>query len=318
MRAVVFDRQLRFDQNYPDPKPGPDEALVRVHVAGISWEDLRIAAGEARFRGVPGHECVGTVVVGPPAWEGKRVACEAPCVCRSCDHCRSGLARHCRQKTVIGWDGRDGGLADFVAVPIANLHPLPTGITDDEAVFVPLLAAARQVLVQCAIEPRHQVSVVGSGRLGLLVAQVVKGTGCKLTVFGRNRATLLLCEKYGIQAMTAEECTARQDRDYVIECSGSPGGLQLALGLVRPRGTIVLKSRYAEAASDLTTLVDHEIQLSGSGDGSFPEAIDALARQAVEVRSLISRVYPAEQAMSAFEAAVKPEFVKVLLKFGPR
>jgi alcohol dehydrogenase len=289
-----------------------------VHLAGICATDLQILRGYLNFTGVLGHELVGTVVTGSPRWRDRRVVCEINCVCRTCDLCHSGLSNHCRNRTVLGIDRRDGGFADLLAVPEHNLHALPDSVSDEEAVFVEPLAAAYQVLAQCPVEPRMNVSVVGSGKLGLLVAQVLAGTGCKLSVVGRNPTTLLLCEKYGIQPIQLDELVPKQDRDVVVECTGSPQGLATAMKLVRPRGTIVLKSTCAEAGSlNLAPLVIHEVRLLGSRCGPFPEAIRALGRKAVDVRSLISRTFPIEQALAAFDAAQRPENVKILLRVNP-
>ncbi len=319
MRAVVFDQTLRFDADYPDPQPGNGECLVRVHLAGVCATDLHITRGYMSFTGVLGHELVGTVVSGPPKWCDKRVVCEINCVCRECDMCQAGLANHCRTRSVIGIEGRDGCFADLVAVPEHNLHLVPDVIADEEAVFIEPLAAAYQVLAQCPIDSRMSASVVGPGRLGLLVTQVLATTGCRLTVVGRNPKKLSLCEKKGVQAIHVDDLVGRRDRDVVVECTGAPEGLDVAMQLVRPRGTIVLKSTCAGSGSlDLAPLVIHEVKLVGSRCGPFPEAINALARQAVEVRSLISRTFPIEQAVEAFDAARQPENVKILLKINPR
>lgn len=319
MRAVTFDSKLSFDPRYPDAVPVEGEALIRVHLAGICATDRHILSGYLGFRGVLGHEMVGTVVAGSPAWRGKRVACEINAVCRRCDMCLRGLSNHCRKRTVMGIVGRDGCFADLVAVPERNLHVVPDAISDEEAVFIEPLAAAYQVLVQCPIDSRQIVSVLGSGRLGLLVAQVLKATGCKLTVVGRNREKLLLCEKRGIQSYHLDDLVARQDCDVVVECTGSPTGLKLAGELVRPRGTIVLKSTCAGTTpADLASIVVNEVRVVGSRCGPFPEAIHALARQAIDVKSMISRLFPIEQAVEAFAALARPEIIKVLLKINPR
>ena len=319
LRAVVFDGALRFEPNHPDPKPGDEDCVVRVQLAGICATDLHIIHGYMSFIGVLGHEMVGQVVSGASEWRDKRVVCEINCVCRECEMCLAGLANHCRKRTVLGIDGRDGCFADLVAVPTRNLHVLPDVISDEEAVFVEPLAAAYQVVAQCSFDERTNVCVLGPGRLGLLVAQVLVSTGCKLTVIGRNPRKLLLCEKKGIQAIHVDDLVPRQDRDVVVECTGSPEGLNIAMQLVRPRGTIVLKSTCAKPGSlNLAPIVIHEVNLLGSRCGPFPEAINALARQAVDVRSLISRTFPIEQALEAFQAAQNPDHVKILLKINPR
>lgn len=293
--------------------------MIRVHLAGICATDLHIIDGYMNFKGVLGHEMVGTVIRGSISWQGKRVACELNCVCRRCELCQAGLSNHCQKRTVMGILGRDGCFADKVVMPEHNLHEVPDVVSDEEAVFVEPLAAAYQVLTQCPIDSRMNVSVVGSGRLGLLVAQVLVATGCKLTVIGRNEKKLEFCEKKGIQGIHINELIVKQDRDVVVDCTGSPDGLELAMSLVKPRGTIVLKSTYSKAGLlNLAPLVIHEVSLLGSRCGPFPEAIHALARQAVDVRSMISRTFPIEQAVDAFNAARDPNNIKILLKMNAR
>lgn len=316
MKAVVFDgKELRVETNRPEPAPGPDEALIEVAWAGICATDLQIVRGYMNFTGVPGHEFVGRVVRGPRPWPGKRVVGEINCVCRKCDLCHSGLSQHCRDRTVLGIVGRDGAFAEYLCLPKYNLHEVPDSISDEEAVFVEPLAAAFQVVHQCKIERRMKVTVIGPGRLGLLVAQILAGLGCKLDVVGRSPAGLDFCEKKGIQPVPVDAVVPRGDRDVVVDCSGTPEGLELALSLVRPRGTIVLKSTYAGAgAPNLAPLVVNEIVLLGSRCGPFGEAIGALARRRIEVASMISRQFELARAIEAFEAARDSRNIKVLLK----
>ena len=319
MRAITFDGQLAYTDSYPEPSPAEGECLVRVHLAGICATDHHITLGYMGFRGVLGHEMVGTVVKGSPAWTGKRVACEINCVCGRCDLCQTGLASHCRNRTVLGISGRDGCFAELVAVPERNLHEVSDSITDEEAVFIEPLAAACQVIKQVPVEPRMSVAVVGSGRLGLLVAQVLAKIGCRLEVFGRNPHTLLFCEKKRIQATPVDQMRARNDRDVVVECSGSPEGLAIAMGLARPRGTVVLKSTHAaDAPINLTPAVINEVRIVGSRCGPFPDAIEALARREVEVSSMVARTYRLSRGLEAFEASADRNNIKVLLRIEPR
>lgn len=315
MNALVFRDKLEFDASYPEPEPAPDEVLVAVKLAGICATDLEITRGYMGFRGVLGHEFVGTVLKGPRQWRGKRVVAEINCICGRCEMCQRGLANHCRRRTVLGIDRRDGAFADHVAVPERNLHEVPPAVSDEQAVFIEPLAAAYQVIKQCPIEKRMRVLVVGSGRLGLLVAQVLRTTGCQLEVLGRNPETLDLCEKRGIQATPVTELVPRADRDVVVDCSGSAEGFELAAQLVRPRGTLVLKSTYVGGAPiNLTCLVVNEVTLLGSRCGPFPEAIAALARKDIDVESMISRQLPLSRGLEAFELARNPRCIKVLLK----
>ncbi|MFQ5492201.1 MAG: alcohol dehydrogenase catalytic domain-containing protein, partial [Phycisphaerae bacterium] len=280
--------------------------------------DLEIAKGYMNFQGVLGHEMVGTVVQGSADWRDKRVVGQINCVCGQCDMCLSGLSDHCRARTVLGIAGRDGCFADLVALPEHNLHEVPDSLSDEEAVFVEPLAAAYQVIKQYPIETRTSVAVVGSGRLGLLVAQVLKCAGCQLEVVGRNPKTLLLCEKRGIMARSVDEVPIRADRDLVVECSGSPQGLELALQLVRPRGTVILKSTYAgQAPLNLAPAVIGEINILGSRCGPFTDAIAALDRKQIDVLSMITKTLPLERGVDAFELAASPEHIKVLLKINP-
>lgn len=317
MRALVFNKKLQYANRHPDPQPGAGEVLVAVKLAGICATDLEITRGYMNFSGVLGHEFVGTVVKGLRAWKNKRVVAEINCVCGKCRMCQQGLANHCRRRTVLGIDGRDGVFADLVAVPERNLHEVPETIGDEQAVFIEPLAAAFQVVMQCPIEKRQRAVVVGSGRLGLLVAQVLKSTGCKLEVVGRNQLTLDFCEKKGIQARHTSELIPRPEHDVVVDCSGSPEGFELALKLVRPRGTLILKSTHAGAMPlNLAPIVVNEINLIGSRCGPFAEAINALARREIDVESLIGRQLPLDKGVEAMAMAAEPGYIKILLKIG--
>jgi threonine dehydrogenase-like Zn-dependent dehydrogenase len=318
VQAITFDTKVNLVTNYPDPEPAPGECVVAVHCAGICTTDLEIIRGYMHFTGVLGHEMVGRVIDGPEQWKGKRVACEINCVCGSCDMCRSGLTTHCRSRTVLGIAGRDGVFAERVRVPERNLHEVPSIVSDDEAVFIEPLAAAYQVIKQCPIDPRMTVAVVGSGRLGLLLAQVLAATGCRLQVVGRNPKTLQYCEKKHIQTVSVDEIVPRQDHDVVVECTGGPAGLELSMGLVRPRGIIVLKSTYADPAPlNLAPVVINEVTVLGSRCGPFAEAINALARKEVDVLPMIARTFKLDRGLEALEAAADADNIKVLLRVRP-
>lgn len=315
VKALCYNESLSLEPRYPEPQPGPEEALIGVRLAGICATDLEITQGYMSFRGVLGHEFVGVVLRGPRAWRGKRVVAEINCVCGRCELCQRGLSNHCRRRTVIGIQGRDGVFAEQVALPVRNLHEVPETVTDEQAVFVEPLAAAYQVVKQYPIEKRMHVTVIGSGRLGLLVAQVLQATGCELEVVGRNELTLNFCEKRGIRTVPVAEVRPRGDRDVVVECSGSPAGLELALRLLRPRGMLILKSTHAEAAPlNLAPVVVNEITVLGSRCGPFPDALQALARGQVDVESMVSRTLPLDRGLEALAMAADPRYIKILLK----
>lgn len=317
MEALIYNGSLQVTNQLPEPKPADGEVLIAVRQAGICATDLEITRGYMNFHGVLGHEFVGTVIKGPRRWKDKRVVAEINCVCGKCRMCQAGLANHCLRRTVLGIAGRDGAFAEYVTVPERNLHEVPEVVNDDQAVFVEPLAAAYQVIMQRPLERRERVAVVGTGRLGLLVAQVLRTTGCQLEVFGRNETTLGFCEKKGIQTRLVSETIVKPEFDVVVDCTGSPEGFDTALKLVRPRGTLMLKSTHAGAAPlNLAPVVVNEISVIGSRCGPFPEAINALARGQIDVESLISRKLPLERGVEAMEMAADPRHIKILLKIG--
>jgi len=329
VRALVIPAdppsRVVYEPDYPLPRAGPGEVLIRVDLAGICATDLELARGYMRFAGVPGHEFVGTVVAGADELAGRRVVAEINCPCGQCGLCRRGLSNHCPTRTVLGIAGRDGAFAEYLAVPAGNCHVVPDSISDRQAVFVEPLAAAGHVLDACSIRHDTRVAVLGSGRLGLLVAQVLALEECRLEVIGRNRRTLAFCERRGIATVHIDQFAANIERsaaadpryDTVVECMGSPEGLRLALKLCRPRGTIVLKSTYAEpAAIDLAPIAVNEVNVVGSRCGDFPRALSLLAGGRIEVEELIGAVYRLDRGVEALAAAARPENIKVLLKPG--
>jgi threonine dehydrogenase-like Zn-dependent dehydrogenase len=281
MRALTFDQSLSFQPRYRDPQPGDGDTLIKVRQAGICATDLEITKGYMGFRGVLGHEFVGEVASSPDkALVGQRVVGEINVVCGRCDLCVAGLSSHCRNRSVLGILNRDGAFAEYVRLPSLNLHALPKTIDDDQAVFVEPLAAAFQVLKQIQLDGRKWVTVLGDGRLGLLVAQVLRNAGCPVRVIGKHADKLALCEKWQI----------------------------------RPRGTIVLKSTFAAGKPlNLAPLVIDEIQVIGSRCGPFREAIRALAEKQVDVVSLIHRRMKLEQGVEAMDLAGRPGVLKVIL-----
>ena len=267
------------------------------------------------FRGVMGHEFVGVVEAGPSQWIHKRVVGEINCVCSRCDMCRSGLSNHCRKRTVLGLDGRDGAFADYVAVPPRNLHQIPAGVTDLQAVFTEPLAAALQVLRQVKLDAAEKVIVLGDGRLGQLVARAIKSRAGRPILVGKHRPKLEAAEKQGVQTVALGEFAPAADADVVVDATGSPAGLELAMRAVRPRGTIVLKSTYAgDKGANLTPLVIDEVTVVGSRCGPFPDALKALAEKEVDISALVSRRFPLSRGLDALEAAGDSDAIKVIIE----
>ena len=305
MLALVFDKgTMTLRKEYPAPVPRRGEALVAVRKAGVCKTDLEILKGYMGFSGVMGHEFVGTVVRGPRAWLSRRVTADINCPCHRCDLCRRNLPTHCRNRGVLGIDRHDGVFAEYVAVPVDNLHAIPDSVSDDQAVFVEPLAAVFQILRQVRFSPRDRVAVIGDGRLGQLAARVLRLRIDDLTLVGKHRNKLRLAERQGIATALLAHFQPACDRDVVIDCSGSAGGFDLAMRTCRPRGTLVLKSTFAAAGGmNLAPLVINEVTVVGSRCGPFAPAIRTLARNEVAVEDMISARFPLTEAVKALRAA---------------
>lgn len=322
MRALLIkDKGLTYVEDYPAPEPAPGEALIRVTRAGICNTDVEILRGYFGFRGVLGHEFVGVVAATHPVQGcaaavavGDRVVGEINCV--RCDSPSRTYAERAQDpnRTTLGIDRRDGAFAEYVAVPLVNLHPVPDAVSDDEAVFVEPLAAACQILEQVHVRPTDRVAVLGDGKLGLLCAQVLHASSaCDLVVLGKHPAKLDVARARGIPAQLASEAPVRAF-DIVVECTGSPSGFEHARQLLRPRGTLVLKSTYHGLPQvNLTMVVVDEITIVGSRCGPFAAALRLLAQRRVDVRPLIHARYPLAQGEQAIEHAQRPGVLKVLL-----
>lgn len=317
MRALVIDRGLRLETNYPTPTPPPGEALIRVRRAGVCNTDLELMRGYMNFRGVPGHEFVGVVEAadGREDLIGRRVAGEINAACGACETCRANRPTHCPQRTTLGIDRRDGAFAEYLTLPFENVHPLPDAISDDAAVFVEPLAAACEITDQVRIRPTDRVALIGDGKLGLLCAQVLALTGCELIAVGRHADKLAILERRGISTTTESDQLATASFDILVEATGTPDGFAAARRLVRPRGVIVLKSTYAGQAIpvNLTTLVVDEVTLIGSRCGPFEPAIRLLANKQIDVESLIHARYPLAEGVKAFEHAARKGTLKVIV-----
>jgi threonine dehydrogenase-like Zn-dependent dehydrogenase len=316
MRALWLEnRSLSVRDDVVEPDDTQGEAVVRVVRSGICNTDLELVRGYYPFTGVPGHEFVGVVEDAPDrTWIGRRVVGEINATCGTCRACWAGRKSHCEARTVLGIVARNGAHAQFLGLPLANLHGVPDTVSDDEAVFAEPLAAALEIQDQVPLDTGHSVLVIGDGKLGQLIAQTLKLTGCELRVVGRHQEKRDLLEARGIATMSGRE-VRRAAYDVVVDCTGKPDGLKLARAAVRPRGTIVLKSTYAgDTRLDLSSIVVDEITLIGSRCGPFAPALDLLARRLVDVRPLIHARYPLREAVEAFDHAAQPGLLKILLE----
>jgi len=308
------DRQLNLRDDVPRPDPPPGEALVRVLKAGICNTDVELTRGYHPFTGIPGHEFVGVVEGGSALLGGRRVVGEINAVCGTCRACAAGRRTHCERRTVLGIVGRHGAFAEYLTLPVANLHLVPDSVSTEVAVFTEPLAAALEIQQQIAIGPGDRVLVVGDGKLGQLVAQTLALTGCGLRVVGRHDAKLGLLAARGI-ATTRDGDADRGAFDVAVECTGNPDGFSIAQRALRPRGTLVLKSTYAGALTlDASGVVVNELTLVGSRCGPFSPALELLATRRVAVEPLIHARYPLARAVAAFEHAQRAGVLKVLVE----
>jgi threonine dehydrogenase-like Zn-dependent dehydrogenase len=311
MRALVLGDGVFVRADYPEPVPRQGEALVRVLSAGICATDLELIRGYMGFRGVLGHEFVGVAESGPMA--GRRVVGEINCACWNCDTCRKGLNTHCPNRTVLGILNHDGAFADVIAVPHRNLHVVPDSLSDDVAVFTEPVAAAFQIPAQVTVRPEDRVIVLGDGRLGNLCAQVLARLSKRVLVVGKHEEKLALLLSMGIDAARLSDPIDERSADIVVDCTGSESGLPTALKLVRPRGTIVLKTTVAGMQSMAwAPFVIDEVTLVGSRCGPFDQALAALEKGLVQVLPLVSDRFPLSRGIDALARAQTKPVLKVL------
>lgn len=319
MKALRFDEEgLRVAEVSEPSREG--EAVVRVTLAGVCNTDLEIARGYAGFKGTLGHEFVGVVESAPGAPElvGRRVVGEINAGCGECELCTTGDTRHCPARTVLGIVGRDGAFAEFLQLPAANLLPVPDEVTDERAVFTEPLAAACGITERVNVPVEARVAVIGDGKLGLLCAQALKVlTGANVTLVGRHPSKLDIARRRGVETLKTNELSASFMRafDVTVEASGSPGGFETALKLLRPRGTLILKSTFHGTTElNAAPVVVDEISIVGSRCGRFAPALELLSRGSVETDALVHEEFPLSEGARALERAAAPGVLKVLIR----
>lgn len=309
------DQKTILREDLPVPEPPTGEALIRMRLAGICATDLEMVRGYYPFTGIMGHEFVGEVIRSPsePDLEGKRVVGEINATCGKCRPCKAGRPSHCENRTVLGILNRNGVFAEFLTLPVENLHVVPASLSDEAAVFTEPLAAALEIQQQVHIRPTDRVLVIGAGRLGQLVAQTLALTGCDLQVVTRHATQEKLLAMRGIVTCRGEAVPER-GLDVVVEATGSPQGFLLARRAIRPRGTIVMKSTYkGEMQIDFSSIVVDEITLVGSRCGPFTPALNLLESGNVEAVPLITARFPLADAETAIQKAAQPGTLKILL-----
>jgi alcohol dehydrogenase len=319
----------------PLPRLRRGWALVRVCLAGICNTDVEILRGYHDFRGTPGHEFVGEVAdvrgVPPRAkarWLDRRVVGEINIGCAAlgfrpaCRFCRSGLRTHCARRKVLGIVAHDGAFAEYLALPLENLHRVPNGVSDEQAVFVEPLAAACEILTQLPPRKFRRAAVLGDGKLAQLIARVLYSAGLRVVLYGKHENKLAVARRARIETRRVRDATnalqrTRESYSLVIEATGSATGLALAMQITEPRGTLVLKSTFHGARPvEMWPIVVKEINLLGSRCGPFDRALALLRAEKIDPAPLVSRTFPLAEAKAAMKFAQKPGVLKVLLQLG--
>ena len=333
MLAFAVRNKKLVKEEKSSPKLRAGWALVRVRLAGICNTDIEILRGYHDFRGTPGHELVGEVadVRGTSArernhWLGRRVVGEINISCSAygyrpvCDFCRRELKTHCARRTVLGIVAHDGAFAEYLTLPLENLHVVPNSVSDEQAVFAEPLAAACEILDQVNINKFRQAAVLGDGKLAQLIARVLRAKLPHVVMYGKHDRKLAVARRVGVKTKlvrgdAGDLKSIRDTCSLVVEATGSPSGLALAQRLTEPRGTLVLKSTFHGAAPVETwPIVVKEITVVGSRCGPFAKALAILRSGKVDPRPLITRTFPLAEAGKAIQFAQERGAMKVLLK----
>lgn len=316
--------------------PGPMEVVVAVEAAGVCGTDLALYRGDypVPLPLVPGHEFAGRVLrLGEgvdAAWQGRPVTGEINNTCLAyrraepCTACRRGLESHCLNRTVTGIIHHDGAFAEEVALPVGALHALPEGLPAATAALAEPLAAALETFVMTPAEPGELVVVLGPGRLGILIVFAAIQKGLRVVAVSRSAGKRERALAFGAEAAYKPEeaqpairgMTGGLGADIVVDATGSPEGLNQALALVRPRGTLAVKTTCGLPARglDLTRVVVNEIRLQGSRCGPFAPALELLAKHREALGGLVSCILPLTEAARALEIAGHEN--KVMLKMA--
>ena len=321
MKAIVFDKELKLDNNYKKPVPKKGEALVKVKLAGICNTDYEITKGYMGYKGVLGHEFVGVVEDvndEDKSLVGKRVVAEINYGCHdvNCEWCNKGLVRHCPNRHTIGIWKKDGCFAQYITLPTEVLFEVPENVSDEQVVFVEPLAAACEILEQLHIQPIQKVLVQGDGKLGLTTALTLNAFNYDVTLVGKHQNKLDIAKKQGVKTVLLDNLEIKPEWEIVVEATGSISGFETAMALTKPRGTLVLKSTVAGAKEfNLAPVVINEITVLGSRCGQFKPALKLLENNRIDFKPFISGVYSVDDAMEAFEKNKEKDTLKVLIKF---
>lgn len=320
MKAVIFDETLKYVEDYEKPTPKQGEALIKVTYGGVCNTDKEITKGYMGYKGILGHEFTGVVEEindEDKTLLGKRVVGEINLGCKNCEWCAKDLERHCPNRSTLGILAKDGCFAEYVTLPLSNLIEIPKNVPDEQAVFVEPLAAGLEILEQMHIQLCQKVMVLGDGKLGLLTALALNACGLDVLIVGKHQNKLDIAKNQGVKTQLLSEFEQAPKFDVVVEATGSITGFETSVNCVKPRGTLVLKSTIAASKElNLAPIVINEITILGSRCGRFEPAMRLIASGKIDFSQMISKIYPIEQAIKAFDANNAKDTIKILLKIG--
>ena len=319
MKALVFDNELKYVENYPNPIPNKGEVLIKVTHAGICNTDVEITKGYMGFKGICGHEFLGIVEevnAEDKSLLGKRVTGEINLGCNNCPDCFNNMQRHCQNRQTFGILKKDGAFAEYVTLPIENVIEIPDSISDEDAILIEPLAAALEILEQVHIKPADKVAILGDGKLGLLISLVLSTTQADVVTIGKHENKLDILNKQGIKTKFLKDANEMKCYDIVVDATGSVDGFEKAISLVKPRGIFVLKSTVAaEKPLNLAPVVIDEITIVGSRCGQFRPALRLLEKKVLDLKPMLSKTFDFANAKEAFEYAQEKGVLKVVMKF---
>lgn len=320
MKAVIFDETLKYVEDYEKPTPRQGEALIKVTYGGVCNTDKEITKGYMGYKGILGHEFTGVVEEindEDKTLLGKRVVGEINLGCKNCEWCAKDLERHCPNRSTLGILAKDGCFAEYVTLPLSNLIEIPENVPDEQAVFVEPLAAGLEILEQMHIQLCQKVMVLGDGKLGLLTALALNACGLDVLIVGKHQNKLDIAKNQGVKTQLLSEFEQAPKFDVVVEATGSITGFETSVNCVKPRGTLVLKSTIAASKElNLAPIVINEITILGSRCGRFEPAMRLIASGKIDFSQMISKIYPIEQAIKAFDANNAKDTIKILLKIS--
>lgn len=322
MKALVYDEDLKLVKDYPNPVLGENEVLIKTIMAGICNTDYEITQGYMGYKGVIGHEFVGRVVdVGCKVDKNlinKRVVGEINCACEECDMCHKNLQRHCPNRSTLGIYKKNGCFSEYFTLPWQNVIEISSNVDDITATFTEPLAAAMEILEQVHIKPDSKVAILGDGKLGLCISLVFSAMNINYIHIGKHKEKLQITKDLGNEVMMLDEISEKDKKsfDVVIEATGSTGGFNTSASLVKPRGTLVLKSTIAaKEGLNLAGIVVDEITIVGSRCGQFKPILKILEKQKINVKPLVSAIYNVDDFEEAFKKNSQKNVIKVLVKF---